>query len=79
MCTIIHIAIIPILLNINFNIFPIFYLLLFLYFIIFYLFNLTCFYDKVEKLIDQIDENTFVLNGKLAIYEVEDVLGIDIE
>lgn len=36
-------------------------------------------YDKVEKLIDQIDENTFVLNGKLAIYEVEDVLGIDIE
>ncbi len=36
-------------------------------------------YDKVEKLIDQIDENTFVLNGKLAIYEVEDILGIDIE
>ena len=36
-------------------------------------------YDKVEKLIDQIDENTFVLNGKLAIYEVEDTLGIEIE
>ncbi len=36
-------------------------------------------YDKVEKLIDKLDENTFVLNGKLAIYEVEDILGIDIE
>lgn len=36
-------------------------------------------YDKVEKLIDQLDENTFVLSGKLAIYEVEDILGIDIE
>lgn len=36
-------------------------------------------YDKVEKLVDQLDENTFVLNGKLAIYEVEDILGVDIE
>lgn len=36
-------------------------------------------YDKVEKLVDQLDENTFVLNGKLAIYEVEDILGLDIE
>ena len=36
-------------------------------------------YDKVEKIYEQLDENTFMLSGNMAIYEVEDILGIDIE
>lgn len=36
-------------------------------------------YDKVEKIYEQLDENTFILSGNMAIYEVEDILDIDIE
>ena len=36
-------------------------------------------YDEVEKVIEEIDENTFILTGNLAIYEVEDFLDIEIE
>ena len=36
-------------------------------------------YDEVEKTIEKIDENTFMFSGDVAIYEVEDVLEIDIE
>lgn len=36
-------------------------------------------YDEVEKTIEKIDENTFMFTGDVAIYEVEDVLDIDIE
>ena len=36
-------------------------------------------YDEVENSIQQIDENTFVFNGSIAIYEVEDALDVKIE
>ena len=36
-------------------------------------------YDEVENSIQQIDENTFVFKGSIAIYEVEDALDVKIE
>ncbi len=36
-------------------------------------------YDNAENLIEKIDENTFVFDGSIAIYEAEDALGIKIE
>ncbi len=36
-------------------------------------------YDEVDKVISEVDENTFILSGSLAIYEVEDILGVKIE
>ena len=36
-------------------------------------------YDEVENSIQQIDENTFVFSGSIAIYEVEDALDVKIE
>lgn len=36
-------------------------------------------YDKVEKVADKIDDSTFILSGNIAIYEVEDILDIEIE
>lgn len=36
-------------------------------------------YDEVEKIIEKIDETTYMLNGNIAIYEVEDYLNTTIE
>lgn len=36
-------------------------------------------YDKTENLIEKIDNNTFIFNGNVAIYEVEDTLDIEVE
>lgn len=36
-------------------------------------------YDEVEDIYQEIDENTFLLSGSMAIYEVEDLLDIEIE
>lgn len=36
-------------------------------------------YDEIEKVIEKIDENTFILSGNLAIYEAQNALGVDIE
>ena len=36
-------------------------------------------YDEIEKIEEKIDENTFILSGNIAIYEVEELLGVDIE
>lgn len=36
-------------------------------------------YDEVECSIEKIDENTFIISGNTAIYEVEDILDIEIE
>ena len=36
-------------------------------------------YDEVEKTVEKIDETTYMLNGNIAIYEVEDYLNISIE
>lgn len=36
-------------------------------------------YDEVEDIYQEIDENTFILSGSMAIYEVEDLLNIEIE
>ncbi len=36
-------------------------------------------YDEVEKTVEKIDETTYLLNGNIAIYEVEDYLNIRIE
>lgn len=36
-------------------------------------------YDKVEKIVDKLDEDTYILSGNIAIYEVEDILDIKIE
>ncbi len=36
-------------------------------------------YDEVEKTVEKIDETTYMLNGNIAIYEVEDYLNITIE
>ena len=36
-------------------------------------------YDEVEKYSEKVDENTFLLSGSLAIYEVEDILDIELD
>ena len=36
-------------------------------------------YDEEEESIYKIDENTYIFNGSVAIYEVEDILEIAIE
>ena len=36
-------------------------------------------YDEVEDIYQEIDENTFILSGSMAIYEVEGLLRIEIE
>ena len=36
-------------------------------------------YDEVEDIYQEIDENTFILSGSMAIYEVEGLLNIEIE
>ena len=36
-------------------------------------------YDEVEDIYQEIDENTFLLSGSMAIYEVENLLDIEIE
>ena len=36
-------------------------------------------YDEVEDIYQEIDENTFLLSGSMAIYEVEELLDIEIE
>ena len=36
-------------------------------------------YDEVEDIYQEIDENTFMLSGSMAVYEVEDLLDIEIE
>ena len=36
-------------------------------------------YDEVENIYEEIDENTFILSGSMAIYEVEGLLNIEIE
>lgn len=36
-------------------------------------------YDEIEKIEEKIDENTYILSGNIAIYEAEELLGVDIE
>lgn len=36
-------------------------------------------YDDIENVVEQLDENTFIIGGSMAIYEVEDILDIEIE
>lgn len=36
-------------------------------------------YDEVEKFSEKLDDHTYILSGSLAIYEVEDILGIELE
>ncbi len=36
-------------------------------------------YDNAENLIEKVDENTFIFDGSIAIYEAEEALDIDIE
>ena len=36
-------------------------------------------YDEVEDIYEEIDENTFMLSGSMAIYEVEGLLNVEIE
>lgn len=36
-------------------------------------------YDEVEELYEMIDDNTFIFNGEMAIYDVEEILDINIE
>ncbi len=36
-------------------------------------------YDEVEELYEMIDDNTFMINGEMAIYDVEEILDIHIE
>lgn len=36
-------------------------------------------YDEVEKLIEKIDDNTFIFSGNMAIYDIEDILDIEIK
>ena len=36
-------------------------------------------YDEVEDIYQEIDENTFILSGSMAIYEVEGLLNVEIE
>lgn len=35
-------------------------------------------YDEVEELYEMIDDNTFILNGEMAIYDVEEILDVRI-
>ena len=35
-------------------------------------------YDEVEKIYEKIDENTYMLNGSMGVYEVEKILDIEI-
>ena len=36
-------------------------------------------YDEVKDLFEQVDENTYIIDGEMAIYDVEDLLDIEIE
>ena len=36
-------------------------------------------YDEIEKIEEKVDENTYLFSGNIAIYEIEDILDIDIE
>ena len=36
-------------------------------------------YDTIEKKSEKIDKNTYILNGDLNLYEVEKILGVEIE
>lgn len=36
-------------------------------------------YDEVEKIEEKVDENTYIFSGNIAIYEIEDILDVDIE
>ena len=36
-------------------------------------------YDEVEELYEMVDDNTFILNGEIAIYDVEEILDIHID
>ncbi len=36
-------------------------------------------YDEVEKTIEKIDDNTYIFDGNIAIYDVEDTLDVEIE
>lgn len=36
-------------------------------------------YDEIEKIEEKIDENTYLFSGNIAIYEIEDILDVDIE
>ncbi len=36
-------------------------------------------FDEVENTAEKIDENTYIFNGNIAIYEIEDLLGIEIK
>ena len=36
-------------------------------------------YDEIEDMIKKIDDNTYIFNGNIAIYEVEEELEIEIE
>ena len=36
-------------------------------------------YDEEEKLVEKIDEDTFIFDGSIALYEVEDTLDIEID
>ena len=36
-------------------------------------------YDEIEKNIKQIDKNTFLITGNIALYELEDALNVTIE
>lgn len=36
-------------------------------------------YDEVEELYEIIDDNTFMINGEMAIYDVEDILDVRID
>ena len=35
-------------------------------------------YDKLEKEYDKIDDNTFIINGSMPIYEFEKILNVEI-
>ena len=36
-------------------------------------------YDEIEKSLNKIDDNTFIMSGNMSIYEVENILDIEIE
>ncbi len=36
-------------------------------------------YDEIEKIEEKVDENTYLFSGNIAIYEIEDILDVDIE
>ena len=39
--------------------------------------NIKC--DEIEKIEEKVDENTYLFSGNIAIYEIEDILDVDIE